>query len=602
MRTMPIVCRGVVATLVILVGSGCSDVPAPEGTPGGGSGRSRRRRRRGEWRHGTGGTATGGTATGGTRRVAPTGGTARAARPVARAAAAPASGATSGAGGTSGSAGNATGGAPAGGSGGSGAACGCTPRVGSCTVFPHDDHWNRDISAAAPDRMWTDRIHALVGNVDIHPDYGVDGSTLYGIPINVVPASQASVPVIFDWYEDESDPGPYPFPGPSQISIEGQSPMACDGDCHVIVVQEGSCTLFEGYACEYQNNGWHCGNGAKWDLTRTSYGQRPEGWTSADAAGLPIMPGLVRYAEVRAGAINHAIRFTLPCTRPNYVAPGTHYAVPPSCDENDPNAPPMGIRMRLRSDFNDSSFPASARVVHDRHEALRHHPRRQRLELLLPGRREPRLDRRRHRAAQRHPRVRLRSGRSPAARAVTTRALEWRVALVRSSEGVMAKFSARLSILIALIFLVSCDHATKGVAKAELEGGSARQLIRGALDFRYVENTDIAFNLLRWIPETIRTPGLLFFGALALLALGLLLLKGRGEPRMHRLALVLVTAGAIGNYLDRVVRGYVVDFVHIHHWPVFNVADVYITAGYILLAFGFFVYRRSGRVPEPGSG
>jgi signal peptidase II len=166
----------------------------------------------------------------------------------------------------------------------------------------------------------------------------------------------------------------------------------------------------------------------------------------------------------------------------------------------------------------------------------------------------------------------------------------------------MARFSARLSILISLIFLVSCDHATKGVAKAELEGGGSHQLIRGAVDLRYVENTDIAFNLLHWIPETIRAPGLLFFGAVALFALGFLLLKGRGEPRMRRFALILVTAGAIGNYLDRVVRGYVVDFVHIHHWPVFNVADVYITAGYVLLAFGFFIYRRRGSVPHQAPG
>jgi hypothetical protein len=235
--------------------------------------------------------------------------------------------------------------------------------IGSCRVFPSDDPWNRDVSQAAVDATWTQRIRALVGDVDIHPDYGVDGSTLYGIPINLVPTSQTHVDVTFDWYEDESDPGPYPFPGPSDIAIEGQSPMACDGDCHVLVVQQGTCMLYEGYACEYQTDGWHCGNGAKWDLTRVSYGQRTPGHTSADAAGLPIMSGLVRYDEVRAGEIRHAIRFTLPCTKPNYVAPATHYAVPGGCDENDPNAPPMGIRMRLRADFDDSGFPASARVV-----------------------------------------------------------------------------------------------------------------------------------------------------------------------------------------------------------------------------------------------
>jgi signal peptidase II len=165
----------------------------------------------------------------------------------------------------------------------------------------------------------------------------------------------------------------------------------------------------------------------------------------------------------------------------------------------------------------------------------------------------------------------------------------------------MAKLSARLSIVFALLLLVGCDHATKGVAKAQLDSGGARELIRGVLDFRYVENTDIAFNLLRWVPVTIRTPGLLVLGAIAVLALGLLLLKGRGEPRIRLLALVLVTAGAIGNYVDRVVRGYVVDFVHVHHWPVFNVADVYITVGSALLALAFFIHGRSDTVTTRAS-
>jgi signal peptidase II len=158
----------------------------------------------------------------------------------------------------------------------------------------------------------------------------------------------------------------------------------------------------------------------------------------------------------------------------------------------------------------------------------------------------------------------------------------------------VTKLSARLSILLALTLLVGCDHATKGIAKIELDSGSARQLIPGVVDFRYVENADIAFNLLRWVPETIRTPGLLVLGAVAVIALSFLLFRARGEPRLRRLALVLVTAGAIGNYLDRVVRGHVVDFVHVHHWPVFNVADVYITLGYVLLAAWLFLARRSG--------
>lgn len=163
----------------------------------------------------------------------------------------------------------------------------------------------------------------------------------------------------------------------------------------------------------------------------------------------------------------------------------------------------------------------------------------------------------------------------------------------------MAKLSAHLSVFVCLSFLVGCDHATKAFAKAELDGGGVRELVRGGLDFRYVENTDIAFNLLRWVPEDIRAPALLILGAIAVLTLGFLLLYGRTEPRTYRLALTLVTAGAIGNYIDRLARGYVVDFVHVHHWPVFNVADVYITAGYVLLAWVFFIYRRRG-TPAPG--
>lgn len=163
----------------------------------------------------------------------------------------------------------------------------------------------------------------------------------------------------------------------------------------------------------------------------------------------------------------------------------------------------------------------------------------------------------------------------------------------------MAKLSAHLSVLVCLSFLVGCDHATKGFAKAELEGAGPRELIRGVLDFRYVENTDIAFNLLRWVPEDVRGPALLFFGAVAVLTLGFLLLRGRAEPKAYHFALVLVTAGAIGNYIDRVVRGYVVDFVHVQHWPVFNVADMYISVGYVLLAWVFFIYRRkSSPIPK----
>jgi signal peptidase II len=156
----------------------------------------------------------------------------------------------------------------------------------------------------------------------------------------------------------------------------------------------------------------------------------------------------------------------------------------------------------------------------------------------------------------------------------------------------MAKrLAARFLILSLLLLLVGCDHASKGVAKAELEGGSARELIRGLLSFRYVENTDIAFNLLRWVPEEIRFPALLVSGALAVVGLCVLLLQARGRFSVPLVALILVTAGAVGNYLDRVFRGYVVDFVHVRHWPVFNVADIYITVGLIGMGWAYLFHR-----------
>jgi hypothetical protein len=234
--------------------------------------------------------------------------------------------------------------------------------IGGCAVFPPEDAWNQDISGATVDEQWTGRLLDMVGDIRLHPDYGGDASELYGIPIGVVPEDQPPLDVTFDWWPEESDPGPYPFPEPADAMIEGGDAMNCDGDCHLLVVQQGSCQLYEGYACYYED-GWHCGNGAHWDLTQVSYGQRPKGWTSADAAGLAITPGIIRYDEVRAGEIRHAIRFTTECTRPNFVAPATHQAVPGGCDESDPNSPPMGLRVRLNPDFDITSFSEGAQVV-----------------------------------------------------------------------------------------------------------------------------------------------------------------------------------------------------------------------------------------------
>ncbi|HEY8924155.1 MAG TPA: signal peptidase II [Polyangia bacterium] len=161
--------------------------------------------------------------------------------------------------------------------------------------------------------------------------------------------------------------------------------------------------------------------------------------------------------------------------------------------------------------------------------------------------------------------------------------------------GSMRTTTARLSLLGLVTLLVGCDHGTKLVAKAELQGQGPHEVIRGVLDLRYRENTDVAFNLLRAIPEGIRAPILIIAGGLALLALAAVLVRRPPRSPMGRAALLLVAAGAAGNYLDRLFRGYVVDFVHVHHWPVFNIADVYVTAGAAILAVSTLRLREGSR-------
>jgi hypothetical protein len=227
-----------------------------------------------------------------------------------------------------------------------------------CPLFTADDVWNQDVSGHAVDSANTTNMYNLIGSTTkIHPDFGPD----FGIPITIVPSTQPKVPIVFDDYPDESDPGPYPFPGAGVVQVEGTSdPTSCDGDCHVIVVQQGACKVYEGYACQLNPDAWHCGNGAVWDLTKASEGQRPDGWTSADAAGLSIYAGLARYEEVMAGAITHAIRFTLPCTADARVPPATHQAVPGGCSGKP--APPMGLRVRLKASFDISTFDATTQI------------------------------------------------------------------------------------------------------------------------------------------------------------------------------------------------------------------------------------------------
>jgi signal peptidase II len=158
----------------------------------------------------------------------------------------------------------------------------------------------------------------------------------------------------------------------------------------------------------------------------------------------------------------------------------------------------------------------------------------------------------------------------------------------------------RFAILGLLTVLVGCDHVTKEVAKRQLEGAAPRTIVAGVVDLRYTENTDVAFNLLRWVPEATRRPVLAIAGGVAVVALSLLLFRRRGLP-WSTLAVVLVSAGAIGNYLDRLTRGYVVDFVHVRHWPVFNVADTYVTVGVALLVLAMSKGRTApaAAAPEP---
>jgi hypothetical protein len=221
--------------------------------------------------------------------------------------------------------------------------------------FPADNAWNADVSGAQVDSRSSTLI-ASCGLRNLHPDFGTvwDGAP-NGIPYVLVHSSQAKVPVTFD-YDDESDPGPYPIP--ASAPIEGGS--SSGGDRHVIVIDVDSWKLYELFDAHPQNGGasWRAGSGAVFDLNSNAL--RPAGWTSADAAGLPIFPGLVRYDEVvEQHAINHALRFTCPRTRKSYVAPARHYA----SSDTSSALPPMGMRVRLKASFDTTSFSPNIRVI-----------------------------------------------------------------------------------------------------------------------------------------------------------------------------------------------------------------------------------------------
>jgi hypothetical protein len=185
----------------------------------------------------------------------------------------------------------------------------------------------------------------------LHPDWGNWSTDHYGIPWQTVPGSQMPVPMTFQT-ASESDPGPYPFPPNARVEGGANS----GSDMHVLVIDTGTCTLYETWSSTYVGPGWNCGSGAKFDLT--SGALRPDGWTSADAAGLPILPGLVRVSEVQAGSIQHALRFTVSKSQQGYIHPATHAA-----GQSDSSLPPMGLRVRLKASVDLSPFSGAAKVI-----------------------------------------------------------------------------------------------------------------------------------------------------------------------------------------------------------------------------------------------
>jgi hypothetical protein len=223
--------------------------------------------------------------------------------------------------------------------------------------FPADNAWNQDISGAAVDPN-SDAIISFIGpSIGLHPDFGAGlyGGSSMGIPYGVVGSSQGLVNVNFTAYGDESDPGPMPIPANAQI--EGY-PNPGNGDRHVLVVDNSNCFLYELYNASVNGDGsWNSDSAAVWDMESDE--QRPWTWTSADAAGLPIFAGLVRYDEVASGKIQHAIRFTLPQSRAAMVPPASHWA----SNSSNPAAPPMGMKLRLKASYDISTFSTNVQVI-----------------------------------------------------------------------------------------------------------------------------------------------------------------------------------------------------------------------------------------------
>jgi hypothetical protein len=228
------------------------------------------------------------------------------------------------------------------------------PAARRCPVFPANNPWNQRVDKLPVSADSGQLIRSVGLDAPVHADFGSgkwDGGPI-GIPFDVVSKNTRRSRVSFE-YADESNRVRYPIP--RHVHIEGGAHAT--GDRHAILVDRSTCRLYELYALQRTSHGWRAGSGAVWSLRSNHL--RPAGWTSADAAGLPIFPGLARWDEVSRGVIDHALRFTAPETRRAYVYPARHYA----SSSNDPSLPPMGLRVRLKASVNVASFPRQARVV-----------------------------------------------------------------------------------------------------------------------------------------------------------------------------------------------------------------------------------------------
>jgi hypothetical protein len=228
------------------------------------------------------------------------------------------------------------------------------PGAPTCPIFPADNAWNQRVDTAPVAANSAQLISSIGLSTGVHADFGSglwDGGPI-GIPFDVVSKATPRSRVRFG-YADESDRAKYPIP--KTVHIEGGAQS--DGDRHALLVDKSACKLYELFDLRRSGSAWTAGSGAIFDLRSNKL--RPAGWTSADAAGLPIFPGLARYDEVARGRIDHALRFTASRTRQQYVYPARHYA----SSAEDPALPPMGLRVRLKASVDISSFPRQARVV-----------------------------------------------------------------------------------------------------------------------------------------------------------------------------------------------------------------------------------------------